>query len=70
MSHRRFPTPWSVEEQSACFIVRDLIGQKLAYVPYYDDETGQGRATKLLSKDEAWRIATNIAKLPDLLWKQ
>ena len=29
---RRFPPPWSVEEQKACFVVRDQNGQQLAYV--------------------------------------
>jgi hypothetical protein len=28
---------------------------------------GGGSAAKLLSKDETWRIAANIAKLPSLL---
>ncbi|MGA8694842.1 MAG: hypothetical protein WB689_13565 [Xanthobacteraceae bacterium] len=31
MSARRFPPPWSVEEQDACFVVRDRVGQPLAY---------------------------------------
>ena len=31
-SARRFPPPWSVDEQEACFIVRDGNGQALAYV--------------------------------------
>jgi hypothetical protein len=31
-SPRRFPPPWSVEEQEACFTVRDHDGQALAYV--------------------------------------
>jgi len=26
---RRFPPPWSVEEQAACFVVRDHNGQQL-----------------------------------------
>jgi DNA-binding LacI/PurR family transcriptional regulator len=65
-TERRFPPPWSVEEQDVCFVVRDHDGQQIAYV-YFENEPGRRSAAKLLTKDEARRIAANIAKLPELL---
>jgi hypothetical protein len=65
-SPRRFPPPWSVEELDACFVVRDRNGQQLAYV-YFEDEPGRRSAAHLMTRDEARRIAANIAKLPELL---
>jgi hypothetical protein len=65
MTTRRFPPPWSVEELNACFVVRDDNGQKLAYV-YFEDEPGRRSAANLLTRDEARRIAANLAKLPEL----
>jgi hypothetical protein len=62
---RRFPPPWSVEETDACFIVRDASGQALAYV-YFEKEPGRRSAAKLLTYDEARRIAANVAKVPKL----
>jgi hypothetical protein len=64
--HQRFPPPWSVEERPAAFVVCDHDGQPLAYV-YFDENPHQRSATKLLTKDEARRIAANIAKLSELL---
>jgi hypothetical protein len=61
MAERRFPPPWSLEDTGAAFVVTDGSGQKLGYF-YYEEEPGRRSAAKLLTKDEARRIAANIAK--------
>jgi hypothetical protein len=64
---RRFPRPWDIEEHNqTCFIVRDNNGMALAYV-YFETNAAGRTAANLLTRDEARRIAANIAKLPALL---
>ena len=62
---RRFPPPWTIDEANdACFIVKDHNGHALAYV-YFENEPGRRAAASLLTRDEARRIAANVAKLPE-----
>ena len=60
------PSPWSADDNGACFIVKDHNGQALAYV-YYEEDPGRRAAANLLTREEARRIAVNIANLPELL---
>jgi hypothetical protein len=69
MPDRTFPSPWSSEEHSAYYVVRDSNGQGLAYI-YYENEPGRRSKAKLLSKDEARRVAANFVRLPELLRKE
>jgi hypothetical protein len=68
-SYARPPLPSALVRRSNCFIVRDANGQALSYV-YYENEPGRRSAAKLLSEDEARRIAANIAKLPEFAQKK
>jgi hypothetical protein len=47
MNSRRFPPPWSVEEQPACFVVHDHNGQALAYV-YFENGPGRRSGGKII----------------------
>jgi DNA-binding response OmpR family regulator len=60
------PPPWLIEEQAACFVVRDGNSEVFAIV-YYEQDPVRRAATKLPTKDEARRIAAQFAKLPELL---
>jgi hypothetical protein len=63
---RRFPAPWSVEQIPGGYKVVDAAGQALAYV-YGRETKADADIAKVLTMDEARRIAANIAKLPMLL---
>jgi hypothetical protein len=58
----------SIENNSACFVVKDSGGQKIGYF-YCEEEAGRRSAAKMPTKDEARRIAANVAKLPELLMR-
>jgi K+/H+ antiporter YhaU regulatory subunit KhtT len=50
------------------YVVREANGQALAY-RYSRDNEAEARQAKVLTKDEARRIAMNMARLPELLGK-
>ena len=65
---RRFPAPWTADKIVGGYVVRDANGQALVYI-YSRDNEDEARQAKVLTKDEARRIAANVARLPQLLGK-
>ena len=65
MSERKFPPPWSVEKIPGGLKVCDANGQSLAY--YSRENSSDAHMAKVLTEDEARRIASNIAKLPEAI---
>ena len=63
---RRFPPPWTVEKIPGGFKVLDTNGQSLAYVHGRESKADADTA-HVLTMDEARRVASNIAKLPQFL---
>jgi hypothetical protein len=69
MTTRRFPAPWRAEKMPGGYVVRDAHDQALAYV-YSRANEAEPMQAKVLTEDEARRIAANIAKLPALLMRE
>ena len=65
---RRFPAPGTVERIPGGFKVYDANGQSLAYV-YSRENPNAAEIAGVLTEDEARRMASNIARLPQLLRK-
>jgi hypothetical protein len=66
MTTRRFPAPWRADKMPGGYVVRDANGQALVYV-YSRASEAEALRAKVLTADEARRIAINVAKLPGLL---
>jgi hypothetical protein len=67
MTNSRFTAPWRADKIPGGYVVRDANGQALAYISR--DNEAEALQAKVLTKDEARRIAVNITRLPGLLGK-
>jgi hypothetical protein len=63
---RRFPPPWHADKMPGGYVVREANGQAPAYL-YSRDNEAEARQAKVLTSDEARRIALNVARLPELV---
>jgi hypothetical protein len=68
MTSRRFPPPWTVVEHAESFWVQDAGGQTVGWF-YFRHNEETARQSKVLTRDEARRMAVNFARLPELLAK-
>jgi hypothetical protein len=68
MERCQLSLPWSVEEWTSCFVVKDSAGRALAHV-HFAHEAAYREAAKLLARDDAKQIADSIVELPGLLRK-
>jgi hypothetical protein len=66
MRARGRPPGLPLRPHGTYFIVRDQTGQALAHL-YYENDPGHRAASNPLTRHEARRIATKMAKLPELL---
>ena len=63
---RRFPPPWKVEEHDESYLVTDGFGQRLVYL-YFENESVRQGIMKRLTKDDAWKLARAITRIPALM---
>jgi hypothetical protein len=66
MPNRRFPAPWRADKMPGGYVVRDANGLAFVYV-YSRENEAEALQAKVLTADEARRMAINVAKLPGLL---
>ena len=68
MTARRVPAPWTAIENAESFWVQDAGGQTVGWL-YFRHNEETARQAKVLTRDEARRMAVNFARLPELLGK-
>lgn len=63
----RFPPPWKVQCNDDAYWVEDSSGHSFAFCYFREYVSIGGGRNAFLTRDQARRIASNVAKLPDLI---
>ncbi len=63
----RFPPPWTVQSNGDAYWVEDASGHRFAFCYYRDYQNIGSGPRAYLTRDQARRIASNVAKLPELI---
>ena len=64
---RRFPPPWTVKNNDDAYWLEDAEGHEFGYCYFREDRPANSDP---LTRDEARRLVTNFARLPELLRAQ
>jgi hypothetical protein len=69
--NRRFPPPWTtVRAKADTYQVQDANGVTVAWIFCRDDEAGYSFGASKLTADEARRLASGIARLPEFMMQR
>ena len=60
---RRFPAPWSYDDNGSALIIKDASGLRLGYIYYRKAAT---ISEESLTHEDAFRLAHWLLKLPEL----
>jgi hypothetical protein len=64
---RRFPPPWSVTDSGGAWLVKDKNGVPISW--HYYREVPSQALPDALTREEAYAMAVNFARIPHLLGK-
>ena len=67
MVSNRFPLPWTVHRNGDAYWVEDASGQRFAFCYFRDNQSIGSGWQSYLTEDQARRIASNVAKLPEMI---
>jgi hypothetical protein len=65
--NRRFPPPWSVTDEETSWCVKDATGFPICWFVYDNRNRADVSAPDRMSREQAYAMAVNFARLPSLL---